>query len=52
MVLWLEVDAGSSLTRRIAGVAPLSALAALGTSSESVGPVLVRTPVVTTGAVS
>ena len=51
MVLWLEMNAGSSLTGRIAGVASLSALAALGTSSESVGPVVVRAPVVTTVAV-
>ena len=52
VVLWLEVEADSSSRERTTGVASLSALAALGTSSESVGPVVVRAPVVATVAVS
>lgn len=52
MALWLEGEADSSLTGRTAAVASLSALAALGTTSESVGPVVVRASIVAAVAVS
>ena len=52
VVLWLEVEADSSLRERTAGEATLSALAALGTSSGPVAPVVIRAPVVATVAVS
>ena len=47
-----EGNADPSLRERTAGVASLSALAALGTSSKSVGPVVARAPVVARVAVS
>ena len=52
MVLWLEGEADSLLTERTAGVASLSALAALGTTSESVGMLMARALVVATVGVS
>ena len=52
MVFWLEREADSSLRERTAGVASLSALAALGTTSESVGILVAGALVVANVAVS
>lgn len=52
MALWLEVEADAPLTEGTAGVASLSALAALGTTSESVGMLVARASAVAAVAVS
>ena len=52
VVLLFEGDADSSLKERTAGLASLSALAALGTTSESVGMLVARALVVAVFEVS